>query len=159
MKSILGAVLVCTAGLGVLQAQPNWVLQTPASHPQALLAPQMAYDALHRKVVLFSGTTSSGAVANTPNDTWLWDGLQANWSQVNPAHKPPGRVTAGMVYDAARQEILLFGGGVGNATLTDTWVWDGTDWTQKFPANSPPGRQGFAMAYDAARQQVVLFGG
>lgn len=139
--------------------QSTWTLQSPASHPVALLAPQMAYDALHQKVVLFSGTTGGGGAADTPNDTWLWDGRQKNWTLQNPAHKPAGRVTAGMAYDSARQQIVLFGGGVGYTTFSDTWVWDGTDWTQKFPASSPPARQGFSMAYDSARQQVVLFGG
>ncbi|HLK69186.1 MAG TPA: kelch repeat-containing protein [Bryobacteraceae bacterium] len=154
MKVIVGAIFLCWAA----GAQSNWALQSPANHPVALLAPQMTYDPLHLKVVLFSGTTSNGSSATTPNDTWLWDGQQANWSHVNPAHKPAGRLTAGMVFDAARQQIVLFGGGT-ELTFGDTWVWDGTDWTQKFPANSPPARQGVAMAYDAARQQVVLFGG
>jgi hypothetical protein len=158
--------LVALAGITLLtgvealgQPQSTWTLQSPASHPVALLAPQMAYDALHQKTVLFSGTTSSGAVGNTPNDTWLWDGQLQSWTQMNPSHHPAGRVSAGFAYDSARQQIVMFGGGVGNTTFGDTWVWDGTDWTQKFPAVSPPARQAFSMAYDSARQQVVLFGG
>lgn len=119
----------------------------------------MSYDALHQTVVLFSGTTSNGTAATTPNDTWLWNGSTHNWTLAAPAHKPAGRVTAGMAYDAARRQLVMFGGGVGNTTFGDTWVWDGVDWTQKFPVNSPPARQAFSMAYDAARQQVVLFGG
>jgi hypothetical protein len=60
----------------------------------------------------------------------------------------------GMAYDAARGQVVLFGGCCG-----DTWTWDGTDWTQHFPAHSPTPRSGLGMAYDAARGQVVLFGG
>jgi hypothetical protein len=63
----------------------------------------------------------------------------------------------GMAYDAARGQVVLFGGCCG--LLSDTWTWDGTDWTQHFPAHSPTPRSGMGMAYDAARGQVVLFGG
>jgi len=65
-----------------------------------------------------------------------------------------------MVYDAARKEVVVFGGSQpGGSDWDDTWTWDGTTWTQKFPTTSPPGRQFHAMAYDAARGQVVIFGG
>jgi hypothetical protein len=64
-----------------------------------------------------------------------------------------------MAYDAARGQVVLFGGSDGSRLLNDTWVWDGTNWVQKFPANAPPARLAHAMAYDAARGQVVLFGG
>jgi hypothetical protein len=64
-----------------------------------------------------------------------------------------------MAYDAARAQVVLFGGGVGASVYADTWVWDGNNWTQEYPANSPPARSGHALAYDAARGQVVLFGG
>jgi hypothetical protein len=61
--------------------------------------------------------------------------------------------------DAARAQVVLFGGRNSQGDLGDTWVWDGTNWTQSNPASSPPPRFGHAMAYDAARGQVVLFGG
>jgi len=66
-----------------------------------------------------------------------------------------------MAYDAARSQVVLFGGINPNSgvMLNDTWVWDGSNWTQKSPQTSPPAREGHAMAYDIARGQVVLFGG
>jgi hypothetical protein len=64
-----------------------------------------------------------------------------------------------MAYDAARGQVVLFGGSCSSGGLNDTWVWDGANWVQKFPATSPPARWAHAMAYDAARGQVVLFGG
>ena len=57
-----------------------------------------------------------------------------------------------MVYDEARQRVVLFG------ERNDTWEWDGETWTQRTPATSPPARYAHALAYDAARQRVVLFG-
>jgi hypothetical protein len=64
-----------------------------------------------------------------------------------------------MVYDTARQRVVLFGGQDGSSSYADTWVWNGNDWAQQSPATSPLPRWNHAMAYDADRQRVVLFGG
>jgi hypothetical protein len=72
---------------------------------------------------------------------------------------PQARAYMGMAYDAARQEVVLFGGWNGSAYLDDTWTWDGTTWAQRMPPTSPGVRGNFGMAYDAARGEVVLFGG
>ena len=65
-----------------------------------------------------------------------------------------------MVFDAARHDIVLFGGesDVPPFVLGDTWTWDGNAWKQEHPAKSPSPRAGAAIAYDATRRQVVLFG-
>jgi len=64
-----------------------------------------------------------------------------------------------MVYDAARGEVVLFGGHDG-AYKDDTWVWNGTSWTEKTGLTAKPSpRSWHAMAYDESRHVVVLFGG
>ena len=83
---------------------------------------------------------------------------EPNWVLKSPSNSPPGHFVHTMAYDAARGQVVLFGGasnGIGN----DTWVWDGVNWIQKNPATSPPPRWFHVMTYDAARGQVVLFGG
>ena len=81
-------------------------------------------------------------------------------SQGSSPPAPSPRSEMGMTYDAARGEVLLFGGRGRRARLDgDTWTWNGTSWTQRFPAHSPAPREVPGMAYDAARGQVVLFGG
>jgi hypothetical protein len=77
---------------------------------------------------------------------------------------PPGREWPSFAYDAARHELVLFGGD--NLGSTDasggfrgTWTRIGTRWTKRDPAHSPSGRTGAAMAYDAATRQLLLFGG
>ena len=65
-----------------------------------------------------------------------------------------------MVFDAARSEIVLFGGNLlPGGLMSDTWAYNGTTWTQRNSANVPPARQQHAMSYDSVRQRVVLFGG
>jgi hypothetical protein len=80
--------------------------------------------------------------------TFTWDGH--TWAEPHPAHTPAPRLAPpAMAYDAARHEVVLFGGrGWGAAVsygasrpqgpdlLNDTWTWDGTDWTLR--AGTPP---------------------
>jgi hypothetical protein len=89
---------------------------------------------------------------------------QPNWFQESPATSPPARNYAGLAYDAAQGQVVVFGGagepgGRCCGYFGDTWVWNGTNWTQEFPADSPSARGAYGMAYDAAQGQVVLFGG
>jgi hypothetical protein len=64
----------------------------------------------------------------------------------------------GMTFDAARSEVVMFGGVNGGGLRDDTWTWDGTTWTRRYPATSPSARFGEGMTYDAVHGQVVLFG-
>lgn len=71
---------------------------------------------------------------------------------------PSARSYHAMVYDSARNEMLLFGGFNGG-NLGDTWTRKAGVWTEQKPSQSPSARHGMAMVYDSARQRVVLFGG
>ncbi|HEY3383501.1 MAG TPA: NBR1-Ig-like domain-containing protein [Vicinamibacterales bacterium] len=83
---------------------------------------------------------------------------ESNWVLKSPTNSPTARAGHAMAYDAARGQVVLFGG-MNYSYSNGTWVWDGTNWMQKTPADSPPPRYASTMAYDAARGQVVLFGG
>jgi hypothetical protein len=64
-----------------------------------------------------------------------------------------------MAYDAARGEMVLFGGGGEDfEMLGDTWTWDGSTWTQASTTGPSP-RFPSAIAYDVAREKVLLFSG
>lgn len=93
----------------------------------------------------------------------------------------PARAYHALAEDAARHELVLFGG-VGNSerlsdtwtwngsawslriptaspsALADTWAWNGTTWTQRVGA-PPQARGGHGMAYDSSYRQLVVFGG
>ncbi|MBL9038774.1 MAG: hypothetical protein JNG84_09690 [Archangium sp.] len=62
-------------------------------------------------------------------------------------------------YDAARGDVVLFGGYALRTWTAEMWRWSGGRWARLTPAASPSSRGGHAMAYDSARQRVVLFGG
>jgi hypothetical protein len=115
----------------------------------------MVYDAARQRLVVFGGWADSVGYLN---DTWEFDGASGNWRRVETPQTPTGRTAFMLVYDAARQKVLLFGGWR-DARLNETWTYDGTTWTQLSPATTPNGRHSAGIAYDEARQQVVMFGG
>ncbi len=67
-----------------------------------------------------------------------------------------GHATA---YDAARDELVLFGGFDGTSRLDDTWVWSGEAWSERMPAVRPPARSSASMVYDAVREVIVMISG
>ncbi|MBZ5580279.1 MAG: hypothetical protein LAP40_27290 [Acidobacteriia bacterium] len=146
---------VTQQGGGVDPSQLTWQPQAPPDAPPARIQMAMAPFGHSGQALLYGG----GWDTTVFGDTWLWDGT--NWNLLHPANSPGLLSGHAMTYDAARAQIVLFGGVNGQTFLptNETWVWDGTNWTQMHPAVSPPARYAHAMAYDAVLQKVVLFGG
>ncbi|MCA9933918.1 MAG: hypothetical protein H6662_00165 [Ardenticatenaceae bacterium] len=91
----------------------------------------LSYDQNRDVIVLFGGLSAKAGADSFPlNDTWEYNGTQ--WYQVNPTNSPTPRYGHAMVYDEARQVIVLFGGidADGNY-LNDTWEYGGTTWIQR----------------------------
>lgn len=113
----------------------------------------MAFDGAH--VILFGG----GLNAHPPlGDTWQWDGVVGQWTQLSPPVSPSPRFQPAMVYDPIRQVIVLFGGNryFDPASLSDTWEWSrvtGT-WAQQNIAG--PACTSAIGAYDAERSRVMV---
>src|SRR5712691_4645661 len=82
-----------------------------------------------------------------------------HWTKLTPPTHPPARQDGAMAYDAARRNVVLFGGFSNGAFRNDTWVWDGARWSRKSHGDSPTPRYGAGMSYDAALGKVILFGG
>ncbi len=125
----------------------------------------MVYDASSQVVLLYGGQGADlqGTFTQILGDTWVWNGTE--WTELHPVHHPSPRAGHSVVFDAARGEVVLFGGDETDSLdmqgpyLNDTWVWDGTDWDLKDLQDAPPVRFRHAMTYDVKRQRVVLFGG
>ncbi len=83
-----------------------------------------------------------------------------HWTQMTPATSPAARYGATLAYDAAHQDVVMFGGvDSGGNPRNDTWVWNGSNWKKMSPATSPPARIYHFMAYDSTHRDVLLFGG
>ena len=88
--------------------------------------------------------------------TWGWDGT--TWRELS-ATGPSPRIGSGIAYDAARHEVVLFGGTGATFTHTaDTWLWNGRAWREA-KLIGPAARGMGYMAFDRGRGVTVLFGG
>jgi hypothetical protein len=114
-----------------------------------------AYDAKREQVVLFGGLEADHTAAESSNKTWSFDG--ASWRELARGRGPAAGGGATLVYDAAREQVVLTGGGAyTNAKpRAETWLFDGTAWTNAMKPDSPASQYAGA-AYDRARERVVL---
>src|SRR5690606_21172079 len=92
---------------------------------------------------------------------WSFDGTA--WRK-STAPAPPGRIEHMLAYDAARDELVLYGGndaGGDELTSTETWLYDvaGDTWRSVATTPAPPLRTNGVMAYDTARARTVLHAG
>jgi len=147
-------VTVTQAGGGPAVSQLVWQQVALADAPTSRLCMAMASFPARQQAVLYGGAASGTSFT----DTWVWDG--SHWAQSFPAHNPGARCGHAMAYDAARGQVLLFGGFDAASELTnETWTWDGVDWVQLHPNTNPPARTYHAMASDPDSKKIVLFGG
>ena len=89
----------------------------------------MAFDRRTGDVLMWGGTAGGAHL----DDLWRWDGRR--WTEVTSVGPKPGkRVGAQMIYDAARDLIVLFGGRIREngavRTSGDMWEWHGDRWTK-----------------------------
>lgn len=132
--------------------------------PPARYGATMTYDADRDRVLLFGGFTISPSSTDL-DDLWSWDGF--GWARLTTAIRPSPRTYSSMAFDAARHEVVLFGGvrrtqpvpeGADPVGLEDTWLWNGTGW-RTAAVTAPPGRSMHTLAYDGAAERVVMYGG
>lgn len=133
------------------------------THHQALSAPppranaSIAYDAARNMIVLFGGEVTKDRLVEQLNDTWIWDGV--NWMQHPSDYSPPARSGGALIYDGARQNVILFGGGSGGGFRDDTWTWDGSSWVEQRPLQRPVARSNAGIVFHEGRQEIIVFGG
>lgn len=75
--------------------------------------------------------------------TWTSDGT--DWTELTTGGKPNVGERFGMAYDAANDEVVIFGGSALDGT---TWVYANGDWFQRSPSVTPNRRRGHGMFYN-----------
>ncbi|MEZ5967059.1 MAG: hypothetical protein R3F56_24695 [Planctomycetota bacterium] len=134
----------------------TWTPHTPAHSPWGRRFAGMAWHPLMQRVLLYGGgegqtTTSLFA------DIWAWDGT--DWTRMSTSIPPGERTRHAMVYDFARDRLVVHGGRDTRDVRTDTWEWDLTTWTQRTPTTNPGPTSDLAMVFDHERRESVVFGG
>ena len=127
----------------------------------------MAFDEGRGRTVMYGGTVPPPDISaqeqlkqrdkwRWPTDTWEWDG--ARWHRM-PVQGPGSRSGPTLEYDAARRNVVLFGGvGADGVYGTGTWTWNGEVWRQT-ASDGPSLRASHQMAYDTSAGVVFLYGG
>src|SRR5690606_7753511 len=80
-------------------------------------------------------------------------GVTPTWTNLTPAGTPSARRYPAVAYDSLRHAMILQGGLVGTATLTETWSLDiaSMTWNQLPDEPNSSGRFWHAAAYDESR--------
>jgi len=114
-----------------------------------------AYDSESDRIIVF----------NSVGETWAFELDNLNWENMEPTVAPSPRCGQSMVYDAASDRMVLFGGfgctSIEDPILNDTWTYDynANKWEKMNPAVSPPPRMYAAMVYNTNDAKSILWGG
>lgn len=135
----------------------NWSQLHPPASPPPGSSLAMAYDPAIGEILAFGDFQGPANALVASNQTWAWNGT--TWTRLAPATVPPARAGAGMAYDAATRQLVMYGGATNAGTLSDTWLWSGSNWVRPGPGESPGPRSEMSLTYDAATSQLLLVGG
>jgi uncharacterized protein (TIGR03437 family) len=143
-------------------AENSWRQLSPeAAGPSRRYGHSAIYDAARDRMIVSHGFTNSGRF----DDTWAFDFASNTWRDISPSGtRPLRRCLHHAVYDAANNQMLLYGGcasGFGPCPLGDLWSFDLATqrWTEVTAQLKPPAREHYGRAFDAVRGKFVIFGG
>jgi hypothetical protein len=138
----------------------KWSQVHTEASPSARHRGAMVYDPVRGCQVLFGGQGKLyGSGYSLLADTWTF--ADGQWKKLDlPAgSRPSPRCGHSMVFDEKAGFTVLFGGiSPKDASLADTWTFDGSTWTQ-VSGDGPTPRRYAAFAYDPDLEGCVLQGG
>ena len=128
--------------------------------PEGRSQHRMAYNTLTGKILLFGGNSLT-ALAQF-NDTWEFDPLTNQWTELHPTTAPSARAAHTMYYDSEFNEVILYAGAINFSTVSnEMWAYNFStnNWYQLHPSGGPGAGYGHSFAYDEANKVGVFFGG
>ncbi|MHA1737860.1 MAG: Kelch repeat-containing protein [Candidatus Heimdallarchaeota archaeon] len=138
----------------------TWIKPSGTNSPGSRFIHRMVYNSLTGKVFLFGGITYSAGVQ--VNDTWEFDPVTNQWTELHPINAPSVRAAHGMYYDPDYNEVIFFAGTEsGHSVVDDMWAYNFTanNWYELHPSGGPGTGYGFSFVYDEINKVGVLFGG
>jgi N-acetylneuraminic acid mutarotase len=108
----------------------TWTNLKPASAPPGRYLASMAYDAAHKKMILYGGMGKhiDSLLAGTSYDydqmadIWTYDPGKNTWTSLAPTVSPSSRGLAPLIYDESTHKLVLYGGLGPDGLLEDTWT-------------------------------------
>ena len=144
-------------------ADRRWVDLAPAHSPPPVLGGSLAYDPVHREMVLFGGgfVAERDASGRPAGYTGTWLLSQGDWRRLPAKLEPPPRLNTRMVCDPKNGVIVLFGGDGQSRYLADTWLYDlqTRTWRKSQAPAGPAARAGHFAVYDPETGWIILGGG
>ena len=138
----------------------SWVKPAVASGPSACNGPKLAYHAAQKLVYAYGGHVGGSTPTLCTQQAWTYDSSTKAWTKLCDPCPPGPRMGHALVYDSARQVLVLFGGSDGTAAHGDVWeLGAGGQWQLKPLITTPSPRSSFSAAFDAKRGRLVIFGG
>jgi hypothetical protein len=142
--------------------------------PTARFGHTAVYDSVNLHMTVFGGAQGVATPAPCLNDVHILEfttgiGATPTWVTVKPSGAaPPVRYSHVAVYDAADNEMIVFGGNnCGSTYYSDVWVLTNANgiggtpaWSQLSPSGPAPAARAKASAvYDALNDNMIVFGG
>jgi hypothetical protein len=136
----------------------EWTELFPEATPLARYGLVMVYDEAIHKIVMTSGNTMS---QGHQDDTWTFDAVTSNWTELTPTGTPDRLKWPSMAYDSVNQKCILFGGQIGDTAVHRTWAYDAlmNTWARRYPDVAPASRINTGLAFDSVNNVIILFGG
>ena len=133
---------------------------TTSCQPSPLQEAAAVYDVSDDLILMYGGLSGG-----TPtDDMWEYAPATNTWKKIcggKTGCGPPPLCGEGLVYDPAREQIILFGGtGAGGTLNAETWLYSTRThkWSKANPTTHPPTQKFPVMDYVPKLQQVVLIG-
>lgn len=141
----------------------TWRTVSPEPSPAPRCGQAMAYDAESDRVVLFGGFGCKSPQDSVFGDTWAYDVVAEQWTEMQPATSPPARMYAASAYDAGADRVVVWGGRLLEPLTDDTvWAYDANSdsWTAHAGPGGPQRPIAYAtMSYRPMTRDFLLFGG
>ncbi len=148
----------------------GWTEHT-APGPAPRYNTSIIYDAARARLILYAGNgASSGAAPLVLGDLWAFDLATGDWTELETMGPgPSGRMWHAALYDAARDRMVVHGGGDETAFANDATYFDEIwaldletlTWSQPHAggAQAPDGRFWGSLVYDDMGDRYVMFAG
>lgn len=136
----------------------TWAQLFPPTSPTAKFAMDIVYDSFRGVYVMYGGN----ATYTTPGVDQTWEFYGGTWTQAFPTTHPGNLGLHAMVFDSARNRVVLYGGMPGGNPIIDsnkTWEYDGNNWALRTTVGSAGALEAHSMCFHAATGKTVLFGG
>lgn len=135
-------------------------------YPSGLVSPAHAYDSIRDRHLFFGGYWQASEWAYTgTNDLWAIRTVPPAREDLGAGSplRPSIRAGAGLVFDASRDCVWMWGGGWYDNADSDLWTFgmsgDRTWSMRPTVGQIPPPLSGHALVLDAARDRLLVWGG